>query len=85
VDSVDSHQQFCTKEGLSFKLLADTDAKVVSMYGSGTTMNGNTRAARNTFIINPKGVIVQEVIKVDPTKHSEDLLAMLPGLQKMAK
>ena len=25
VDSVDSHKQFCTKEGLNFKLLADTD------------------------------------------------------------
>ena len=81
VDTVDSHQQFCTKEGLSFKLLADTDAKVVSTYGSAQTMNGSTRAARNTFIINPKGVIVQEFIKVDPTKHSEDLLAALPTLQ----
>jgi peroxiredoxin Q/BCP len=25
VDSVDSHKQFCTKEGLNFKLLADPD------------------------------------------------------------
>src|SRR5271170_8192813 len=25
VDSADSHKQFCTKEGLNFKLLADTD------------------------------------------------------------
>jgi len=24
VDSADSHKQFCTKEGLNFKLLADT-------------------------------------------------------------
>jgi peroxiredoxin Q/BCP len=28
VDSADSHKQFCTKEGLNFKLLADTDHKV---------------------------------------------------------
>ena len=28
VDTTDSHQQFCTKEGLSFKLLADTDVFV---------------------------------------------------------
>ena len=34
VDSVDSHKEFCTKEGLNFKLLADTDHKVVSEYGS---------------------------------------------------
>ena len=30
VDSADSHKQFCTKEGLNFKLLADTDLKVSS-------------------------------------------------------
>src|ERR1700684_4016586 len=29
-----SHQQFCTKEGLNFKLLADTDHKVSEEYGS---------------------------------------------------
>src|SRR3981189_3476541 len=34
VDSVDSHKQFCTKEGLNFKLLADTDKKVSATYGS---------------------------------------------------
>ena len=34
VDSVDSHKQFCTKEGLNFKLLADTDKRVSKEYGS---------------------------------------------------
>src|ERR1044071_10328301 len=32
VDSVDSHQQFCTKENLSFKLLADEKHEVVKPY-----------------------------------------------------
>ena len=34
VDSADSHKQFCAKEGLNFKLLADTDYKVTTAYGS---------------------------------------------------
>ena len=34
VDTADSHKQFCTKEGLTFHLLADPDHKVVSVYGS---------------------------------------------------
>src|ERR1700752_2521396 len=34
VDSVDSHQQFCAKQGLSFKLLSDRGGKVTSSYGS---------------------------------------------------
>ena len=34
VDTPDSHKQFCTKEGLTFKLLADPAHKVVDEYGS---------------------------------------------------
>src|SRR5947199_10750460 len=34
VDSAQSHKDFCAKEGLNFKLLADTDAKVSEAYGS---------------------------------------------------
>src|ERR1700690_2112707 len=30
VDSVDSHKEFCEQEGLTFKLLADTDKKVAA-------------------------------------------------------
>src|SRR6266480_4360628 len=33
VDSAQSHKDFCTKEGLNFKLLADPDAKVTAQYG----------------------------------------------------
>ena len=33
VDTADSHQSFCAKEGLSFKLLSDPDAKVSTAYG----------------------------------------------------
>jgi peroxiredoxin Q/BCP len=85
VDTVDSHKQFCTKEALTFKLLADSDKQVSNTYGSIQTVNGNTLAARNTFVINPQGVIVKEYIKVNPTVHSEELLAALPDLQKMGK
>jgi peroxiredoxin Q/BCP len=38
VDSVDSHKKFCAKEGLNFKLLADSDGKVTSAYGSLTNL-----------------------------------------------
>ncbi len=34
VDSVDSHKQFCAKDGLNFKLLSDETHEVVSKYGS---------------------------------------------------
>src|SRR5438552_5162368 len=34
VDNADSHKSFCAKEGLNFKLLADTDGNVSERYGS---------------------------------------------------
>lgn len=85
VDSVDSHKGFCTKEGLHFKLLADEKHDVTNKYGSLTTRTTDkgevTFAARNTFLIDPKGVIEQVYVKVDPSKHSEQLLADLDRLQ----
>src|SRR5687767_6307767 len=55
IDTAESHKSFCAKEGLTFKLLSDTDAKVSQQYGSTMEYNGNTYSARNTFIIDPQG------------------------------
>jgi peroxiredoxin Q/BCP len=85
VDSVDSHKDFCAKEGLNFKLLADTAHEVSAKYGSLRTMGANVMAARNTFLINPEGVIVKEFIGVNPTGHSQQVLAALADLQKTAQ
>jgi peroxiredoxin Q/BCP len=82
VDTVDSHVQFCTKENLTFKLLADPDKQVVTKYGSVQTMGPMTVAARNTFLIDPKGVIRKVYVKVKPDPHSEEVLTALDDLQK---
>jgi peroxiredoxin Q/BCP len=79
VDSTDSHQQFCTKESLTFKLLSDTGKKVVDEYGS---LAPSGVAARNTFLIDPNGKIVQVWTKVSPQKHSEEVLAALGEKEK---
>jgi thioredoxin-dependent peroxiredoxin len=81
VDTVDSHKGFCTKEGLNFKLLADPDHKVVQEYGSVMDYNGMTIAARNTFLIDPNGVIRKVYLKVSPQGHSDEVLADLQQLQ----
>jgi peroxiredoxin Q/BCP len=82
VDAPDSHKQFCAKEGLHFKLLADTTHAVSTQYGSAMQIASKTLAARNTFVIDPAGVIAKEFIKVDPVKHSEEVLAALAELQQ---
>jgi len=83
-DTADSHKQFCTKEGLDFKLLADPDTRVITEYGSLMEYKGMKLAARHTFLINPDGVIVKEYMDVDPSKHSQELLAALTELQAPA-
>jgi peroxiredoxin Q/BCP len=81
-DTVDSHKEFCTKESLTFKLLADSDHQIAPKYGSIMEMKGAQYAARNTFVIDPKGVIRKVFLKVNPTPHSADVLAALADLQK---
>jgi peroxiredoxin Q/BCP len=81
-DTVDSHKEFCTKDSLSFKLLADPSHGVISLYGS--LAPSGTVALRNTFLIDPHGAIVKVYEKVNPTTHSEQLLADLADLQKSA-
>jgi thioredoxin-dependent peroxiredoxin len=82
VDTVDSHKRFCTKEGLNFKLLADTDRKVSTEYGSVTNFGVTQMAARHTFIVDPQGKIARTYMSVEPNKHSQEVLAALDELQK---
>ncbi len=77
VDTVDSHKAFCTKDGLTFKLLADPDKKVVPQYGSLANYMGMKIAKRNTFLIDPQGKIVKVWTGVDPSKHSQEVLDAL--------
>ena len=81
VDNPDSHKQFCVKEGLSFKLLADTDHVVSKDYGT-LTVVGFTHAARNTFLISPDGKVARVFEDVKPAEHSAQVLGALTELQK---
>jgi peroxiredoxin Q/BCP len=79
VDSTDSHKEFCAKESLTFKLLSDTDKKVVEQYGS---LAASGVALRNTFLIDPNGKIVKVWTGVKPAQHSAEVLAALDAAKK---
>jgi thioredoxin-dependent peroxiredoxin len=85
VDSTNSHKQFCSQQGLTFKLLADTEHKVSATYGSLMNFGVAKIAARNTFLIDPQGKIERVYTKVDPNKHSQEVLAALDEVQKTAQ
>ena len=82
VYNVDSHKKFCAKEGLNFKLLADTDGEVSKAYGSLTNLGIVKFAARHTFLIDPNGKVAKAYTSVDPAKHSDEVLVALDQLQK---
>jgi peroxiredoxin Q/BCP len=83
VDSADSHRRFCAKEGLNFKLLADTDKQVSKEYGSLMNLGVVKIAARHTFIIDPQGRIQRVYNDVAPNTHSQEILIALDDLQKL--
>jgi len=81
-DTTQSHKDFCAKEGLNFKVLADPELKAITQYGSAMEYNGMKMAARNTFLINPEGKIAKVYTGVNPAVHSDEVLKDLAALKK---
>ena len=80
-DNVDSHKKFCTKEGLNFKLLSDTDHRVAAAYGSLTNLGVLKFSSRHSFLIDPSGKIAKVYTSVNPANHSAEVLAELDQLE----
>src|SRR6266849_7337684 len=77
-----THQKFCAKEGLSFKLLADTKYEVSSSYDSLVNLGVAKLSARHTFLIDPNGIVRKTYLNVNAEKHSAEVLADLAQLQQ---
>jgi len=77
-DNEKTHQKFIAKENLPFRLLADTDKKVHDLYGTWVEKSMYGRkymgTARNTFVIDEKGVIEEVIEKVDTKNHTDQIL-----------
>jgi peroxiredoxin Q/BCP len=76
-----THQKFCAKEGLSFKLLADTKYSVSSSYDSLVNLGVAKLSARHTFLIDPDGIVRKSYLNVNAEKHSAEVLTDLTQLQ----
>ncbi|MDH3339471.1 MAG: peroxiredoxin, partial [Gammaproteobacteria bacterium] len=80
LDDVESHQKFAENHNLPFPLLADTEGQAAEAYGVKTRMLGIKVAKRQTFLIRPDGTLAKHYKKVDPGKHSKQVLADLQAL-----
>ncbi len=78
LDTVESHKTFCSKDSLTFKLLADPDHKVIDAYGVPVSARGDMKfAARDTFLISPAGKVVKFWEVKDIQAHSDEVLAAI--------
>lgn len=85
VDSPESHKKFKTKYDLPFTLLADTEKRVVRLYGVwakkqylGREYDGTLRTS---FLIDPVGEIEKIYEDVKPEGHAEEVLKDLEKLK----
>ena len=81
VDSSTSHASFTKKYHLPFPLLADAGGQTAKHYGALYDFMAFKVAKRNTFLIDPEGKIRKVYRKVDPAKHSDEVIADLKILQ----
>jgi peroxiredoxin Q/BCP len=77
-----THQKFCAKEGLHFKLLADQKHAVSKSYDSLVNLGVASLSSRHTFLIDPAGVIRKVYLKVDAQRHSAEILVDLATLEQ---
>ena len=79
-DSEKSHMKFAEKYELPFPLLADTEKKIMTDYGTfgEKKMYGKTFLGvnRTTFIISEDGVIEKIIRKVDTKEHTGQIFSL---------
>ena len=77
-DSEKSHQNFIKKFDLNFDLISDEDKSVHKLYGTWVEKNMYGKkymgTARNTFIIDEDGIIIDIITKVKTKEHSNQIL-----------
>ncbi len=81
VDDERKHRKFADKFQLPFRLVADTDRKIVESYGvwglkkfMGREYMGTNRV---TYLVDEQGVIEKVWPKVKPAEHAEEVLDYL--------
>ncbi len=87
-DTCESHKQFAQRHHLNFPLLADTEHVASQAYGvyEEVSIFGTTafQAKRESFLIDPSGIVVKHYQKVDPKNHAQEVLRDVQLLQAPA-
>ena len=85
-DSVDRHKKFEEKERLNFDLLSDPEKKTISDYDvlKEKSMFGKKYMGiqRDSFLIDPNGVVVKHYKKVKAAEHPSKVLKDVQSLSE---
>jgi peroxiredoxin Q/BCP len=81
VDTVQSHISFARKYHLPFPLLVDAAGQTAKQYGALSDFIAFKFAKRHSFLIDPEGKIRKIYHKVNPAKHSDEVIADLKRLR----
>ncbi|PKL96594.1 MAG: peroxiredoxin [Gammaproteobacteria bacterium HGW-Gammaproteobacteria-8] len=82
VDSVDDQRAFSDKYKLPFTLLSDADGATCDAYGVLRNLGVVEIARRESFLIDPNGVVVKHYERVDPASHTQQVIADLKQLTR---
>ena len=72
-----SHKEFSDKYKLPFLILADEGGATADAYGVLRDYKLIKIADRQSFLVNPQGVIAKHYEDVDPDSHTQEVLADL--------
>ena len=82
IDSSDSHKEFKEKYNLPFMLLSDPDGKTAKKYGALNNFFIFKLAKRQSFIIDPNGVVRRIYRNVFPSKHAQEIKSDLEAFER---
>lgn len=84
LDDIESHKEFADKYNIPFTLLADKDEVMANAYGVVKNIPLMHYAKRQTFIINPDGIVAKFYKDVTASTHSSEVIKDLTVLIKTA-
>lgn len=83
-DSLQSHENFCSKEGYSIDLLSDEDEIACKLFGVIKEKNMYGKMVlgieRSTFVIDAEGMLSREWRGVKVDGHAAEVLAYIQGM-----
>lgn len=86
--SIKEHRKFSDKHRLNFPILSDPGHKITKKFGAWSTittpkiLKKSCTTNRNTYLINPDGLIVKKYLDVQPENHAAQVISDLQKMQK---